>query len=258
MMECGALIKKSKNITDILYPISAIAFIIALWQGLLSFKIVDAFLLPSPYSVLKAVINDAQILLNHSVYTVSEGLIGLLLSVILAYIIAIIMDRFLFINKSVYPLLVISQTVPMIAIAPLLVLWLGYGALSKIVLVMLTCFFPLTVSILEGFKSADPDSVNLLKAMGADKNQIFYHIKLPESLSHFFSGLKISVSYSIVSAVISEWIGGTVGLGVYMTRVKKTYAFDKMFGVVIIIVVISVILIELVKLLEKKLTKRRA
>ena len=249
------MIKKPKSITNFLYPLYAVILIIILWQASLSLKIVDAFLLPSPISVVKALIKDREILLSHSVYTLSAGITGLILSIISAYLIAIIMDRFSFLNKAVYPILIMSQTIPMIAIAPLLVLWLGYGALSKIVLVMMTCFFPLTVSILTGFKSADSDALNLIKAMGASKNQVFYHIKLPESIPHFFAGLKISVSYSIVSAVISEWIGGTVGLGVYMTRVKKTYAFDKMFAVVFIIVIISLILIEIVKLLERRYIK---
>ena len=235
-----------------LYPLSVIVIITIIWQLAVSFKIVDAFLLPSPIAVIKALIKDAKLLLKHSTYTLCAGIVGLLLSVITAYIIAIVMDRFSFLNKAVYPILVMSQTIPAIAIAPLLVLWLGYGMLSKTVLVMMTCFFPLTVSILTGFGSADPDALILLKSMGANKNQILYHIKLPESLSHFFAGLKVSVSYSIVSAVIAEWIGGAMGLGVYMTRVKKTYAFDKMFAVVFIIVIISLILIEAVKFLEKK------
>ena len=263
------MIKKSKNIINFscgrklhsakgtfLYPLFVIIGIIIVWQAVVSYKIVDAFLLPSPVSVIKAVTKDFPLLMMHSGYTLTAGITGLLLSVITAYIIAVIMDRFSFLNKAVYPILVISQTVPAIAIAPLLVLWLGYGLFSKTVLVMMTCFFPLTISILEGFKSADTDAVDLLKSMGATKNQILYHIKLPESLSHFFAGLKVSVSYSVVSAVIAEWIGGTVGLGVYMTRVKKSYSFDKMFGVVLIIVIISIILIEIVKLLEKRYLKR--
>ena len=249
------MIKRQKSIINFLYPLSVIAIVTLLWQLVVSFKIVDAFLLPSPISVIKAIIKDFDLLMFHSAYTLSAGITGLLLSILAAYIIAIAMDRFEFLNKAVYPLLVMSQTIPSIAIAPLLVLWLGYGMLSKIVLVVMTCFFPLTVGILEGFKSADTDGLNLLKSMGANKNQMLYHIKLPESLSHFFAGLRVSVSYSVVSAVIAEWIGGTVGLGVYMTRVKKSYAFDKMFGVVFIIVIISVILIELVKILEKRCLK---
>ena len=138
------------------------------------------------------------------------------------------------------------------AIAPLLVLWLGYGILPKVVLIVITCFFPMTIGLLSGFASADPDFIHMMRAMGASNWQIFRYVKLPSSAEQFFSGLRISASYSVVGAVISEWLGGFEGLGVYMMRVKKSYAFDKMFAVIFLISVISLILIKAVDLLKKK------
>ena len=148
------------------------------------------------------------------------------------------------------PLLVATQTIPTIAIAPLLVLWMGFGMEPKIMLVVITTFFPIAVGLLDGFKSADPDAVALLRSMNATRRQIFRHVKMPAALPYFFSGLRISASYAVVGAVISEWLGGFEGLGVYMTRVRKAYAFDKMFAVILLIVIVSLLLMKLVNVIR--------
>lgn len=148
------------------------------------------------------------------------------------------------------PLLVVTQTIPTIAIAPLLVLWMGFGMEPKITLVVITTFFPIAVGLLDGFKSADPDAVALLRSMNATRLQIFRHVKIAAALPYFFSGLRISASYAVVAAVISEWLGGFEGLGVYMTRVRKAYAFDKMFAVILLIVIVSLLLMMLVNLIR--------
>ena len=122
----------------------------------------------------------------------------------------------------------------------------------KVILIVITTFFPITVGLLNGFKSIDKDSVNLLRAMGAGRWQIFRYIKLPGAMSQFFAGLRISASYAVVGAVISEWLGGFGGLGVYMTRVKKAYSFDKMFAVIFLISIISLMLMKGVDLLQRK------
>jgi len=120
----------------------------------------------------------------------------------------------------------------------------------KITLVTVTTFFPIAIGLLDGFKSADPDAVALLRSMKATRMQIFRHVKVPAALPYFFSGLRISASYAVVSAVIAEWLGGFEGLGVYMTRVRKAYAFDKMFAVILLIVIVSLLLMKLVSLLK--------
>ncbi len=162
---------------------------------------------------------------------------------------ATLMDRHETLNRALYPVMVVTQTIPTVAIAPILVLWMGFGMAPKITLVVITTFFPIAVSLLDGYKSVDADAVNLLKTMGASPWQIFYHVKFPSALPQFFSGLKVSASYAIVGAVIAEWLGGFEGLGVYMTRVRKAYAFDKMFAVIILIVIISLLLMAVVNLM---------
>lgn len=205
-------------------------------------------MLPSPFDVVLAFLKDSPLLMEHAKTTLTEAFLGLTMGTTLGFLIAVLMDRFQIFYKSIYPIIVLTQTVPTVAIAPLLVLWLGYGILPKITLIVITTFFPIAVSLLEGFRSSDKDALNLLKAMGANRLQCFIHIKLPSALNQFFSGLKISASYSVVGAVVSEWLGGFTGLGVYMTRVRKSYSFDKMFAVIFFISLISLLLMFLVSL----------
>lgn len=221
-----------------------------LWLFLSEGGLVPAYMLPSPADVVRVFFTDAAVLFAHAAVTVQEALYGLLLGTAIGFAIAVLMDRFSFLYSAFYPLLVISQTIPTIAIAPLLVLWMGFSMAPKITLVVLTTFFPVCVSLLDGFKAADRDEINLIRSMGGGRLQIFRHVKLPSSAEQFFSGLKVSASYSVVGAVISEWLGGFEGLGVYMTRVKKAYAFDKMFAVIILISALSLLLMAAIGILR--------
>ena len=242
--------RRSENITHKLPAIIALAVIIAAWQLLCLSGLVPSYMLPSPVDVVRAFIGDFPNLMLHAATTLQEAAWGLLTGIILAMLMATVMDRFPVLYRAFYPLMIISQTIPTIAIAPLLVLWMGFGMAPKITLVVITTFFPITVGLLDGYRSVDGDAVNLMRAMGATRAQIFYHVKFSSALPYFFSGLKISASYAVVGAVISEWLGGFEGLGVYMTRVKKAYAFDKMFAVIFLIVIISLLLMALVNALR--------
>lgn len=246
--------KNKDNIIGKFAPVVSIIVIAAIWLFVSEGKLIPAYMLPSPIAVAKAFINDWSILIAHAKITLQEAIYGLGVGIGLAFIISILMDRFKFVYSAVYPILVITQTIPTIAIAPLLVLWMGFGMAPKITLVVITTFFPITISLLDGFKSADEDSINLIRSFGGNRLRVFRHIKLPASVPYFFSGLKVSASYAVVGAVISEWLGGFEGLGVYMTRVKKAYAFDKMFSVIIFISVISLLLMGLIGLLKRVCT----
>jgi len=244
--------RKSKNITNKIWSCSAIALILIIWQAVSLLGIVDGFMLPSPVQVAEALVSEFPALIKHSVVTLSEAFIGLSLGIVLGFLVAVVMDHFEPLYKACYPLIVLTQTIPTVAIAPLLVLWFGYEMTPKVILIVITTFFPITVGLLNGFRSADQDSMNLLRAMGAGRWQIFRYIKMPGAMSQFFAGLRISASYAVVGAVISEWLGGFSGLGVYMTRVKKAFSFDKMFAVIFLISIISLLLMKGVDLLQKK------
>lgn len=243
--------KKFQNITDKIAPSIIIAVLLIIWQTLSMVNIIPKFMLPSPIEVVRAFISDFPLLMEHTEITLIEAFLGLGLGIILGFAVAVIMDRFEYAYKMIYPVLVITQTIPTVAIAPLLVLWMGYGILPKIMLILLTSFFPITIGLLDGFRSVDKDMLNLLKTMGATSFQNFIHLKLPSSLGYFFAGLRISVSYSIIGAVVAEWLGGYDGLGVYMTRVRKSYSFDKMFAVIFLISGISLLLMYFVKKIQR-------
>lgn len=244
--------KRLQSITSRINTIAAILVILIIWQAVSSLGIVPGYMLPSPVAVFQAFVQEFPLLMENSRVTLLEAMIGLLCGVAFGFVMAVLMDRFESLYKAFYPLVVLTQTIPTVAIAPLLVLWFGYEMMPKIILIVIATFFPITVGVLDGFRSADQDTMNLLRSMGATKLQIFRYVKLPGAMGQFFSSLRISAAYSVVGAVISEWLGGFSGLGVYMTRVKKAFAFDKMFAVIFLISLISLLLMKLVDYLQKK------
>ena len=230
----------------------AVGLLLVCWQALCSLGLVPAYMLPSPLEVAAAFVEELPLLMEHSAITLKEAFMGLALGVLTGFLAAVLMDAFDGLYRALYPIMVLTQTVPSIAIAPLLVLWFGYEMAPKIILIVISTFFPVAVGLLDGFRSADRDAIGLLRSMGASHFQIFRYIKFPTALPQLFSGLRIAAAYSVVGAVISEWLGGFGGLGVYMTRVKKAFAFDKMFAVIFLISAISLALMALVEYAEKK------
>lgn len=233
-------------------PITLIA-LLAVWQLVCTAGLIPPFMLPSPLRVAQALVGDWSLLAQHAATSLVEAGLGLAAGVALGFVAALAMDRFELLYRAFYPIVVLTQTIPTVAIAPLLVLWFGYGMLPKVVLIVVATFFPITVGLLEGLRSADPDEIDLMRAMGATRVQILRHVKLPAALPQFFSGLKISAAYAIVGAVIAEWLGGFSGLGVYMTRVRKAYSFDKMFAVIFLISGLSLVLMWAVEVLRRAL-----
>ncbi len=233
-------------------PVIFIAVFLLIWQMACTFRWVPKYMLPSPIEVVKAFISDFPLLMMHARVTIIEAVLGLTLGVLLGFVCAAVMDTFTIVKQGLYPILVLTQTIPPVAIAPLLILWFSYGIAPKVILVVLVAFFPMAVGLLEGFQSVDNDMIRLMKSMNASRWQIFWNVKFPAALGEFFSGLKIAVAYSIVGAVIAEWLGGFNGLGVYMTRVKKSLSYDKMFAVIFFVSAISLILMGLVKVIQRR------
>jgi ABC-type nitrate/sulfonate/bicarbonate transport system permease component len=200
--------------------------------------------------VARAAVYSFSGLTDHITVTLSESITGFVLAVILSLAIAAAVDASSFLRKAVYPLLIISQTIPIILLAPLLAMWFGFGLLPKIVVVILVCFFPVALSLIEGFQSVDRDMINMFKSMGASGFKIFRILKLPASAPHFFSGLKIAATYSIMAAVIGEWMGGSRGLGVYMIRVKHSFSYDRVFATILIITVLSILVFNIISVIQ--------
>ena len=188
-------------------------------------------------------------MLSHARVTLMETFIGLFFGILTGFFIGGGNGQVFVIRKMIYPLIVVSQTIPTIAIAPLLVIWMGYKMLPKIVLIVLVVFFPIAISLLEGFSSVEPDTVSLMRSMGATRADI--SLRQTAELAWSFLLQPENIGFLCGSQrVVSEWIGGTEGLGCYMTRVRKSYASDKMFAVIILISVISLLLIWLTGVLQ--------
>lgn len=242
--------KRLKNIENKIIPIVFFSALILIWELIVDKGVIQRFILPSPVDVIKTTILIMDELKNNMLITLNEACVGFGIAGIFSIILAIAMDSIAIVKKAIYPILIVSQTIPIIAIAPLFALWFGFGELPKVIVVVLVCFFPIVVSLLDGLQSVDEDVLYLMKSMGASKLKIFTMVKFPASMISFFSGLKIAATYSIMGAVIGEWLGGDGGLGVYMIMVKHSYATDKVFAVILVIVVLSMALFIIIDLLQ--------
>lgn len=218
-------------------------------------KLLPKYILPTPIEIAGAFVRDRDLLMQHSLFTLRTALLGLFLGVLIACLMSLVMDRYSWINDMIYPILIVIQTIPTIALAPILVLWLGYGLLPKIVLIILTTTFPIIVSILDGFRQCDRDTLNLFRLMGANPWQVLWHFKIPNALPYFYAGLRVSVSYAFISAVVSEWLGGFEGLGVYMIQSKKLFQYDTMFAIIILVSLISLLGMKMVEISERCVIK---
>ncbi|MCI1944043.1 ABC transporter permease [Clostridium luticellarii] len=245
--------KRSENIQNKIYPVITIAVVVALWQIIVGLQYIEPYILPSPSDIVKTLVLDFRNIMKNAETTLYESFVGFFISIVLSFILAVIMDSFHTVKKSLYPILLISQTIPTIAIAPLFIIWFGFGALPKIIVVVTVCFFPIVVSLVDGLEKIDVDYINLFHNMKASKLQIFYHLKLPYALVNFFSGLKIAATYMIMAAIIGEWLGGDSGIGVYMVRAKNAYQLDKVFASILVIVVVSIAIIYVIDFIGKKI-----
>jgi ABC-type nitrate/sulfonate/bicarbonate transport system permease component len=237
-----------------LYPVVTLLIAVLLWQFIVTFAGIPLYILPSPLETIHALFDDFTTIAGHVGVTLYESIFGFALSITLAFILGILMDSFPIIKKSLYPILIVSQTIPTIALTPLLIVWFGFGILPKVLIIVMVCFFPICISLVDGFEKVDKDYLNLFRTYRASKLQTFVHLKLPYALVNFFSGLKIAATYMIMAAIIGEWQGGTKGIGVYMVRTKNAYALDKVFAAIFVIVIISVAFIYLINYIAKKTT----
>ena len=231
--------------------LSGLVIFIVAWQLAVSLGGVPKWLLPSPLDVLNSIMADYRLLIGHSVYTLAAALSGFVLAVVSGGMLALAMDYWPALRSRLYPLLVLSQTVPIITIAPLIIIWLGYGLLPKVVVVALVCFFPITISVVAGMQATDEDLTDLMQVMGAGRWQIIRLARLPAALPSFFSGLKISATYCVMAAVIGEWLGSSHGLGVVLTRASHSFQMGRVFAAITLIVVMSLAIFLLVEALSR-------
>ncbi len=225
--------------------LSLLLFVL-LWQAIVSIFGIPGYLLPSPVATVEAIADDATLLARHASATIVETLAGLGIALGLGIAVALAMHRSRTLRDLVYPHLVLSQAVPLIAIAPMILIWFGLGALSKILVVAFVCFFPVTVNTYEGFRAVDPAYAELLETFGARWIDRYRHLYLPATLPGILAGAKIAATYSVLGAIVGEWLGGSVGLGVYMTRAQQSFRTDRLFGAILIVMLLSFALFKAV------------
>lgn len=236
---------------SVVSPLLAIFIILVIWQLAVSIFDIEAWMLPSPVQIIQEGIEIYPRIIDHSISTILIALGGFAIGVSVGLVLAITLHLVPQARQSIYPLMVLSQNVPIIALAPLLVLWFGFGALPKILIITLVCFFPIAVSLLDGFRQTNPTLLNYMQMIGANRRQIFFKLEWPSALPYFFSGLKISATYSVMGAVIAEWLGAQQGLGVFMTVASSAFRTDQVFVSIFAIMLISLALFGFILLLEK-------
>jgi ABC-type nitrate/sulfonate/bicarbonate transport system permease component len=221
------------------------------WEGYVRLFAVPKWLLPAPSVIAVTLMASRELLFDHTLVTLLEVVVGFGLSLLCGVLLAcgIAFSRTL--ERALYPFVIASQTVPIIVIAPLLLIWVGYGLTPKVIVVALIAFFPIVVNTVDGLKSVDPDAVNLLRTMGASRWQIFVKVQVPSSLPLLFSGTRVAMAVSVIGAVIGEWVGSSQGLGYLMIRSKPQFLTERIFAAIVILSAMGVALFVLVGVVEK-------
>lgn len=232
-------------------PILTSLITLFLWQLTVTLFHIEQWILPAPTQIINSFWQSRSLIFYHLIPTVVEAIIGLIGAVFVSIFIAVLMERFQIMRKIIYPFLILSQTIPFIILAPLLTLWFGFGLLPKIIIISLVCFFPIAINLFDGFQSVDPAILRLLTSMGANQKQMFKWIKWPASLPNFFSGLRIAAAYSILGAVVSEWMGADRGLGILLIRSTKSYLTDRVFATIGIITILSMVVVFAVEIIAR-------
>ena len=232
-------------------PILVFIFFAGFWEVSVRLLNVPNWLLPSPYGIMVELYNNIAIFSYHSFITIIEILIGFIFAVLWGLLLAFAVAYSKHAERIFYPFIIASQTIPIIVLAPILLIWFGYGLLSKIIVVALISFFPIVVNLVDGFRSTDVDKINLMRTLGATKITIFRKLAFPSALPFLFSGLRVAVAVSVIGAVVAEWIGSSSGLGYLMIRSKAQFLTERIFASILILSFIGIFLFIFVSLVER-------
>ncbi|MFV9509878.1 ABC transporter permease [Tepidibacillus sp. LV47] len=231
--------------------------VIIIWQILPTIISIPSFILPTPIQILKALWKEKeQLFLIHLPVTFMESLLGLIISVLLGFIIAFMMHISLNIEQTLYPWMIISQTIPIIVLSPIVIMWFGYGLFAKIFIIFLISFFPVSMNVFQGLKSVDQGMLSLLQSYGATKKQIFFKIEIPHAIPFILSGIKMAAVFSIVGATLGEWLGSDSGLGYYSRRMSANLQADSSFAAVVNLALLGLFFHGFIQLIEKKFFRK--
>ena len=225
--------------------------IVLAWEALVRVLGIDPIVLPAPSRILSALWDARAVAAGHALTTLLETVVGFAVSVVFAVGAALVMDSIGWVRRAVYPILVASQTIPVVAIAPLLIIWFGIGLVPKVLVVVLVTFFPVTVALLDGLAGTERDAASLLQTMGASRSQILLKLRLPGALPSFFTGLRIAVTYAVIGAIFGEQVGAVNGLGIWIILSKNLFRTDLVFGAIMVTAVLTLCLWLLVGVVER-------
>jgi ABC-type nitrate/sulfonate/bicarbonate transport system permease component len=232
-------------------PAVLVVAFLAAWELYARASGVSPFVLPAPSRVLESLWEFRDQAIRHAIPTMIETLVGFGVSICAAVGAAVAMDRLPVVRQALAPLMIGSQTIPIVAIAPLIVVWFGFGFAPKILVVVLVTFFPVTVALLDGFASTPAEATELMRSFGASSGQTFRKLRWPSGLPALFTGLRISATYAVIAAVIAEYVGATEGLGIWMVLSQRSFRTDLVFGAILLTAVLSVALFALVVAAER-------
>ncbi len=221
------------------------------WEAFVRWRSLPTWLLPAPSRIAAAFVESLAVLSLHTTATLRVTALGFGLALLVSFALAFLIDASPVLRQALYPLLVASQTVPLVAIAPLLVVGLGFGTLPKVLVVALVTFFPIVVSTVDGLRATDRDMVRLFQAMNAGYWRTLWLLRIPAALPAIFTGVKIAVTYSVIGAVFAEWIGASAGLGVFIARSLRAFRTDQVFVAAIVTSLLTILLFAVTAALER-------
>jgi ABC-type nitrate/sulfonate/bicarbonate transport system permease component len=221
------------------------------WQLYVAVSGIDPLLLPSPWQIAQSVLDNASLFADNAVVTLREILIGFGLGALAGVALGVLLTYSLLAERAVYPWLVASQMVPIVAVAPILVVWFGFTIVPKVLVVALVCFFPVVVNTIDGLKAVDPEMIRLMRTLGMSKPRIMRSVRVPSALPYVFSGLKVAMALSVIGAVFGEWVGSSEGLGYLMLALNNQLATIDLFAAVLVLSAMGIALFFLVGVVER-------
>lgn len=235
----------------IILPLALLAAAAIIWQIAVEVAQTPSYILPTPWAILITVYERAGLLLSHTFITLIEICLGFATALVLGLFIATLIHSSKIIEHALLPLVIASQTIPVFAIAPLLILWFGYGIGSKVVMTAIIVFFPIVINTVQGLRAADPDTLALFQILEASPRQVFMKVKVPQALPFIFSGIKIGMAVSVIGAVIGEWVGSSKGLGYLMIHANAQLQVDLVFASILFLSIIGTGLYAMAALAER-------
>ena len=232
-------------------PLLILAGLLVAWELWTQLGDVPKWQLPAPSVIAQELVESRGLLWEHTQVTLLEVVLGMVAALLVGLFLASVIAYSRIVERSVYPIIIASQTIPIIAIAPLLLIWVGYGIAPKIIVVALISFFPISVNTVDGLRSVDPDMVNMMRTLGASRWQIFTKLQVPSALPQMFSGIKIGITVSVIGAVIGEWVGASSGLGYLMTYSQPLFLTARVFAAIVVLSALGIGLFVLATLVER-------